>query len=88
MGTRAAQKLRELIRMADTVILHLYGLEKEWKKIESSRQWNDQWQDQNENEASWKKFSDRVQDLLDEDKLLHPNQSVSQYFPLYSQDCG
>ena len=79
MGTRAAQKLRELVKMADKVILPIYGLEKEWESFKSSRQQNDQWEDQNEaGEAARKNFSNRVQDLLDEDELLHPNhKSVS-----------
>ena len=69
--------------MADKVILPIYGLEKEWENVKSSGQHNDQWQDQNGvKEASKKKFNDRVLDLLDEDKLLHPDhKSASRHFP-------
>ena len=74
MGTRAADKLRELVKKADKVILPMYGLEKEWENIKSSGQHNDQRQDQNgDKEASRKEFSNRVRDLLSKDALLHPN---------------
>ena len=68
----------------------MYGLEKEWECFNGSGQYNDQLQDPNGvQEAARKKFSNRVQDFLDKDKLLHPNyKSVSQHSYLCLQGCG
>ena len=90
MGTRANQKIRELVKMADKIILSIYGLEKDWESFNSSGQYNDQLQDPyGLQEAARKRFSNRVRDLLNEDKLLHPNhKSVSRHSHLCLQGCG
>ena len=90
MGIRANQKIRELVKMADKIILSIYGLEKDWESSNSSGQYDDQLQDSyGLQEAARERFSNRVMDLLNEDKLLHPNhKSVSPHSHLCLQGCG
>ena len=90
MSNRAAEKTRELANKTDKVILSMYGLEKEWESFNGFGQYNDQLQDPNGvQKAAREKFSNRVQDLLDEDKLLHPNhESVSRHSYPCLQGCG